>query len=61
MYDLETYELTFEEKICGSCLKVKEVEQRADGKHFAVVFNDDGLFYLRTFGKVSRNEVQIKN
>lgn len=42
MYDLETYELTFEECIKGTYIKLKDVEQAADGKKFAIVYNDDG-------------------
>jgi|TARA_B110000285_G_C14985033_1_gene543351 hypothetical protein len=61
MYDLETYELTFEEKYQGQCIKLKDVEQRADGKYYAAVFNDDGRFYMRFFGKEERTEHQIKN
>ena len=54
MYDLETYELSFEEKVGGkpdSYIKVKEVEQNFAGNHYAIVYIDDGNFRLRTFGK----------
>jgi len=57
MYSLETYELCFEEKIGGGedqYIKLKEVEQNSTGKKYAVVYNDDGKFYLRTFEKVTR-------
>ena len=50
MYDLETYELKFEEKFEGNYIKMKEVEQNATGKEYACVFLDDGVFKLRTFG-----------
>ena len=56
-YDLESYELTFEEKIGGGAdqyIKLKEVEQSPDGKKFAVVYNDDGKFFMRTFHKETR-------
>jgi len=58
---LETYELTFEETIAGGYIKLKEVEQSSDGKKFAIVYNDDGKFYLRTFGKVTRSADEIKS
>ena len=54
MYDLETYELTFEECVKGRYVKLKDVEQAADGKKFAIVYNDDGKFYLRTFYKAPK-------
>jgi hypothetical protein len=53
-YDLETYDLTFEEKIGGGAdqyIKLKEVEQSPDGKKYAICYNDDGKFFLRSFGK----------
>ena len=62
MYDLETYELTFEEKIGGSdesYIKFKEVEQNSKGTEFAALYNDDGVWFLRTFGKVTRTEKEI--
>lgn len=49
--------MTFEEKIggkAGQYIKLKEVEQNSKGTKYAVVYNDDGVFYLRTFGKVTR-------
>lgn len=61
-YDLESYEMTFEEKIGGlpeQYIKLKEVEQSSDGKKYAIVYNDDGVFYLRTFFKVTRTEDEI--
>ena len=62
-YDLESYEMTFEEKIGGGedqYIKMKEVEQASDGKKYAIVYNDDGKFYMRTFFKVTRTEDEIK-
>ena len=59
MYDLETYEQTFEECFFGKYIKVKEVEQNATGNLFAVVFIDDGIFKLRTFGKETRDFSEI--
>lgn len=59
MYDLEikgndSIEHTFEERIGGhtdAYIKLKEVEQSSNGKKYAIVYNDDGIFYLRTFTK----------
>ena len=62
-YDLESYKMTFEEKIGGDpnqYIKLKEVEQTSDGKKYAIVYNDDGVFYLRTFFKMTRTEDEIK-
>ena len=62
-YDLETYEMTFEEMIGGNELqyiKLKEVEQSPDGKKYAIAYNDDGKFYVRTFGKTTRTADEIK-
>jgi hypothetical protein len=47
--------MTFEEKIAGTYIKLKEVEQNFNGSKFAIVYNDDGVFYLRTFGKQNRS------
>ena len=61
-YDLNTGDLTFEEKIGGgedSCIKCKEVEQNADGSGFAICYNDDGWWRLRSFGKKTRTDAQI--
>lgn len=61
-YDLETYLMTFEERIGGrpeQYIKLKEVEQSSDGKKYAVTYNDDGVFYLRTFGKETRKPEEI--
>ena len=63
MYDLKSFQLTFEEKIGGEeedYIKIKEVEQNADGSHFAAVYFNDGVFFLRDFGKETRSEKQIK-
>lgn len=62
-YDLESYEMTFEERIGGQknmYIKLKEVEQSPSGKKYAIVYNDDGKFYMRSFGKESRTEEQIR-
>ena len=57
MFDLESYEKTFEEKIGGkenSYIRAKEVEQNSTGVKYAIVFIDDGEFRLRVFSKVPR-------
>lgn len=62
-YNLESYCVTFEEKVGGleqSYIKLKEVEQNATGEKFACVYLDDGVFYIRTFGETSRSEDEIK-
>ena len=62
-YDLESYEMTFSEQIGGGqdqYIKLKEVEQNSNGKKYAIVYNDDGHFYLRTFGKVNRTAEEIE-
>lgn len=62
MYDLETYELTFEEKVGGEesdYIKLKEVEQNSSGTHYAIAYSNDGRFFLRTFGKTSRSPEEI--
>lgn len=64
MYNLDTLEKMFEEKIDSrkeqkTCIKVKEVEQNAAGKIYAVVFLDDGLFKMRTFQKNTRTKQEI--
>jgi len=62
-YSLETYQLTFEEKVGGNpnqYIKLKEVEQNSRGDYFAIVYIDDGLFRLRTFGETTRTEEEIE-
>lgn len=62
MYDLVTYQQTFEEKIGGtdnSYIKLKEVEQNAAGDGFAIAYFDDGNFRIRTFGEKTRTEAEI--
>jgi predicted alpha/beta superfamily hydrolase len=50
--------LTFEEKIGGpdSYIKVKEVVQNPTGQQYAVVYFDDGQFFMRIFGKEQRTK-----
>jgi hypothetical protein len=55
MYSIQTQEMTFEEKISGSYIKVKEVEQNHDGSMFSCVYFDNGLFRLRIFDKQQRS------
>ena len=51
MYDLESYQMVFKEKVKGKYVKVSEVEQNDTGKIYAIVYFDDGLFKFRSFGK----------
>jgi len=54
--------MTFEEKIGGkpeSYIKLKEVEQASNGKKYAIAYNDDGVFFLRTFEKKTRTTADI--
>lgn len=53
MYDLDTQDLCFEELIGGDPkqhIKAEEIAQNDDGTKYAIVYNDDGKFRLRTFG-----------
>ena len=62
MYDLETYDQTFEEKFGGfsdSFIRIKDVEQNSTGKKYSVVYIDDGHFFMRYFDKEQRTEEQI--
>ena len=57
--------MTFEEKIGdgeNGYIKLKEVEQNADGTKFAVAYYNDGYFKLRTFGTKTRTleEIQLE-
>ena len=55
MYDLNTYKRVFEEQIAGTYVKIKEVEQNDSATKFAAVYNDDGVFKIRSFGKKRRS------
>tara|TARA_B110000285_G_C14966021_1_gene534117 strand:- start:390 stop:539 length:150 start_codon:yes stop_codon:yes gene_type:complete len=48
--------MTFEECIGGkgSYIKLKELEQNSTGKEYAIIYNDDGVWFMRNFGKESR-------
>jgi len=63
MYDLKSYEMTFEEKIGtpdDSCyIKLKEVEQRDCGRFFAIAYYNNGFFKLRTFAATNRSADEI--
>jgi hypothetical protein len=53
----------FEEEVGGKetdYIKLREVAQTNDGKNYAIVYNNDGIFYLRTFGKQNRSHSEIK-
>jgi hypothetical protein len=51
MYDLESYELTFEDKIEGQYIKIKDIEQNEAGTKYAAAYFDDGLFKFKVFDK----------
>ena len=62
MYSLIDYEMTFEEEIGGeeeNYIKLKEVEQNSDGTHYAIIYFDDGIWFLRTFGNETRTQEEI--
>lgn len=61
MYGMETQLLEFEEEFKGNYLKMKDVETNLSSTKFAVVFNDDGVFKLRTFGRKTRTPEEIKD
>ena len=59
MYSLKDYEITFHEEIGNKpddYIKCKEIEQTDDGCSFACVYFNDGVFFLRTFGKGKRSQ-----
>lgn len=63
MFSLETYEETFTEKVGGkddSYIKLKDIEQNEIGDQYACVYFNDGLWILRTFGKLNRSQEEIK-
>ena len=63
-YNLESYKLTFEERVGGpnaKYVKLKEVEQNPTGDEFAIVYMDDGWFKLRTFGETTRTLAEIES
>ena len=63
MYGLESYKLTFEERIGGEesdYIKMKEAEQNSKGDKYAFVYFNDGKWKLRNFGKVKRTDEEIK-
>jgi hypothetical protein len=62
-HSLESYELTFEEKVGGEetdFIKAKDVEQNSTGDLFALAYFNDGQFNLRTFGTVTRSLSEIQ-
>lgn len=61
-YSLESYKMTFEERIGGlesDYVKLKEVEQNSNGTLFAIVYSNDGVFMVRTFGEETRSHEEI--
>jgi hypothetical protein len=64
MYDLETHQECFKERFGGnpnSYIKMKNVDQDAEGKRFAVTYMDDGKFFIRTFGQEQRDIDSIES
>ena len=52
MYDLESFEQVFEEQYGGQStdyIKMKEIEQNSAGNKYALAYNNDGNFRIRTF------------
>lgn len=63
-YSLENFVVTMEECFGGkpdSYIKLREVEQNNAGNIFAVVYLDDGIFKLRTFGTETRKPEEIES
>lgn len=64
MYDLESQNITFKEKVGGKphqYIKLNQVTQNESGTLFAVCYFDDGKFRIRTFnGKKNRSSRAIE-
>jgi hypothetical protein len=59
MYSLQDYSITFHEEMGNNeddYIKCKEVEMTDSGKQYAMVYFNDGKFFLRTFGKTERTK-----
>ena len=56
----EPYECTFEQNVSGRYIKLKTVEQNSDGNQYAIGYNDDGRWYIRTFGRTQISEFDQK-
>ena len=54
MYCIQTMKIEFAEEIKGHYIKMKDVEQNLSSTRFAAAYNDDGVFKLRSFGRVTR-------
>ena len=59
-YCLHDFDLEFDEEYgkddSGNCIKMKEIEQSMKGDYFAVTYQENGFYRLRTFGKRNRTE-----
>ena len=42
-------------------IKMYNIEQTDDGQKYAAIYNNDGLFFCRTFGKESRSDDEIES
>ena len=40
-------------------IKIKSIELCNDEERYATIYNNDGVFFLRTFGKVNRTDEEI--
>lgn len=64
-YCLHDFDLEFEEKYgqdnSGNCIKMQDIEQCPNGNYFAVTYQENGLFRLRTFGKNNRSAAEIED
>jgi hypothetical protein len=60
MYNINTLVMEFSESISGNYIKMKDVEQNLTATKFAVTYNDDGIFKLRTFGRNPRTPEEIQ-
>jgi hypothetical protein len=62
MYSLKTNKQIFGEKFGGGenqYIKMKEIAQNAVGNKYAMVYFDDGKYYLRTFARETRTDEEI--
>lgn len=62
MFDLESYKMTFKERVGGGpndYIKIKDVEQNAKGDKYVLTYFNDGKFKMRYFDKQQRTEEQI--
>jgi hypothetical protein len=61
MYNINNTRKEFSEEFNGHYMKMKDVEQNDSATKFAVCYNIDGVFMLRTFGRDNRTQEEIKD